>query len=166
MLTIGSARAWKSDSAAARSNACSRAQDLKTLRFPKNHRFGAPSASKRIERLGPALAPGFEHQNIPEQILPIAAAVEMLLPELANDLRIQQRGITQPLFVQQSLGPIAQRPTQPFAQRNAKSHLRPLDERAWHVPVQDLPQNPFCGVIPHLCIARQSPGKFHDAMIE
>ncbi len=90
----------------------------------------------------------------------------MLLPESANDLRIQQRGITQPLVVQQGLGPIAQRPAQPFAQRNTKSHLRPFDERAWNVPVQHLPQNPFCGVVTDLCIARQPPRKFDDAVIE
>src|SRR5271166_6655696 len=98
MLTIGFARVWKSDSAAARSNACSPARALRTLHFPANSRFGAQSAS-RIEISCPALAPGLQHQHVPEQILPIAAAVEMLLPESANDLRIQQRGITQPLFV-------------------------------------------------------------------
>src|SRR5690242_5054341 len=115
MPTTGSAHAWKSDSGGARSNVCLCTQDSKTLRFPTNSHFGAPSASNRTKRSGPTLAPGLKHQHVPKQILPIAAAVEMLLPESANQLRIQQCGVTQPLFVQQRLGPIAQRPAQPFA---------------------------------------------------
>src|SRR5204863_7744028 len=99
MLTIGFARVWKSDSAATRSNACSPARALRTLHFPANSRFGAPSASSRTERSGPALAPSLEHQHIPEQILPVTAAVEVLLPEPANDFVVQQCGIAQPVFV-------------------------------------------------------------------
>ena len=87
--TTVSARAWKSDSAAMRSSACSCAQDLKTSHFTANNRFGALSASNPTERLCPALAPGFQHQYVPEQILPVAAAFEMLAPKSPDHARLQ-----------------------------------------------------------------------------
>ena len=42
-----------------------------------------------------------------------------------------------------SLGPVAQRSAQPFAERHAEAHLRPLDQRARHMAIEHLAQRPF-----------------------
>src|SRR5260370_19086786 len=150
MLPTDFAPVWKSDSAAVRSSACSTAPDLRILHFPANSRFGAESASSLTKPSRPALAPGLQHQHVPEQILPVAAAVDVLLPEPANDFVVQQCGIAQAVFVEQGLSPVAQRPAQPFAQRNAKSHFRPFDKFSRNMPVQQLPENPLCSAVAHL----------------
>src|SRR5690348_11116791 len=120
-------RDWKSAFGEAKSSACWSKQALEISYFPIVHRSGARSALDRPEKLGPAFTPGFQHQNVPKQILPVAAALEMLLPVPANHIVVQQCGVSQTVFIQQRFGPVAQWTAQPFAQRNTESHFRPLD---------------------------------------
>src|ERR1700733_10708806 len=89
-------------------------------------------------RLSPALAPRFQHQHIPNEILPIARAVEVLLPVTPHHRGIEQPRFAQALFVEQRLGPVAQRSAQPFAERNAEAHLRPLDQGGRDVTIEEL----------------------------
>ena len=58
-------------------------------------------------------APGLEHQYRPQPIAPIAATGQVLLPQLAYGLRVDQPAAAQTLLGQQIVGPVAQRAAQP-----------------------------------------------------
>src|SRR5687768_6808892 len=74
-------------------------------------------------RARPALLPGLEHQDAPDQAAPVARPAQVLLP-LATDRRgVQEPFFSQAAFVEQSLGPIAQRPPQPAGERDAEALL-------------------------------------------
>src|ERR1700728_553829 len=49
----------------------------------------------------PALAPRLQHKHVPEQILPIAPPIEMLLPIAAHHRVVEQSCVAEPLLVQQ-----------------------------------------------------------------
>src|ERR1700691_2448201 len=97
--------------------------------------YGVYAATHRPSR--PALAPRFQHQHVPDEILPIARAAEVLMPVTADHRGIEQARLAQPLFVEQRLGPLAQRTAQPFAERNAKAHLRAFDQLRRNMTVEN-----------------------------
>src|ERR1700761_2961047 len=88
------------------------------------------------ESTGPALAPGLEHQDVPQEVLPVAAAGQMFVPASTDQLRVEQAALPKPLLREQVLRPVAQRPLQPFRKRNAETHLGPFDQLPRHMPVE------------------------------
>lgn len=42
--------------------------------------------------LGPTRAPGFQHQNVPDEVLPVPLPREVLLPVTAHERRIDKAG--------------------------------------------------------------------------
>src|SRR6185295_2699135 len=98
-------------------------------------------------------------------ILPVAMSLKMLIP-IAPHLRgVDEAAVAKAAFAQQSFGPLAQRPAQPFAERNAETHLRSFDQRGRNVAIKHLPQDPFADAIAHHDIARQPRGELYDPMI-
>src|SRR3974390_2932530 len=75
--------------------------------------------------LAPPLAPSFEHEHVPYQVLPVAPSIEMVLPILSNPRGIEQIGFAQASFIEKRLRPFAEGTAQPLGKRNAKSHLWP-----------------------------------------
>src|SRR5262245_28026616 len=86
------------------------------------------------------LQPCLEHQYVPELVLPVAPTAQMLVPFLPDKRCDEITFIAQAALVYQIFAPPAKRASQPAVDRNAKSHLRSIDEFPRHVPVENLSQ--------------------------
>src|SRR5262245_25647527 len=113
----------------------------------------------------PAL-PGLEHEYIPERVLPILFAGDVLQPFRANGLGSKKAVATKAGFREQIFAPIAQGAAKPTVDGNAKAHLRPLDQRFRNILIEDLAKNPFARLIANLKPQRQAPGELHYTMIQ
>ena len=71
----------------------------------------------------------------------------MLQPEFAHRLDLQMAPRAQAAFGKQLVGPAAQRPAQPGADRDGETRLGPLDQLARNMTIEDLTQGPFAGAV-------------------
>src|SRR6476620_2934618 len=83
----------------------------------------------------PAIEPCLKHQYIPEVMLPVAAAGQMLGPAFANGNRVEEAFLPQTLFVEQRFGPVFERTAQPAVERQPEAHLATLDQLARNVTI-------------------------------
>src|SRR5437899_1192449 len=81
--------------------------------------------------------PRLEHEDVPQQVMPAAVALLVLVPLLANGAGVEEPLALQPLFTEERVGPVAQWPSQPLVDGDAEPHLRPLYDGARNVPVQN-----------------------------
>src|SRR6266478_6334790 len=109
--------------------------------------------------------PILEDQHIPQQILPVAGAGNVLLPFLADNLDGKQVMPAQAFFRKQGLSPVPQRAPQPAIHGYAEAHLGPFYKLRRNVLIKDLPQDPFAGAISDFEAHRQPPGELHYAMV-
>lgn len=116
--------------------------------------------------LAPPLAPSFEHEHVPYQVLPVAPSIEMVLPVLSNPSGIEQIGFAQASFIEKRLRPFAEGAAQPLGKRNAKSHLWTVNKVPRYMTVEDLSQQPLTLTTPNLGMAWQVPGEFDDPVIK
>src|SRR5579871_2087209 len=129
-----------------------------TLARPRRH--GAMRA-----RCRPAPPPGLEHQNGPQRIGPVAAALDVIRPQLTDRTHVEIAA-AELLRIEQVLRPVAQRTAQPTRQRHTEAHLRTIDQVARHVAVEHAAQQPLRLAAAHLEMPWQGPGKFDDSMVE
>src|SRR5579863_1581782 len=112
----------------------------------------------RPASLTPSFTPGFKHEDIPKQVLPVSPSGQMLRPVLTYYRDVKETILFQPFLGEQSLCPFSQRATQPFAEGNAKSHLGAFDKSFRNVPIKNLAQEPLTDTAANLCRLRKSPG--------
>src|SRR2546422_9789891 len=84
------------------------------------------------------LQPRLEHQNVPEQVVPVARTVLVFRPFLCDRPRIEVAFAFEPRLVEQRGCPLLEGATQPVIDRNAESHLGTLDQRLRQVSAQEL----------------------------
>src|SRR5437870_2231834 len=90
----------------------------------------------------------------------------MLLPSGADRLGSEEALLAEPPLVEQRLGPLAKRITQPGIDRYAEAHLGTVDQLPGNVAIEHAPQRRLAGVAGDLHRERQSPGKLDHAVIE
>ena len=73
--------------------------------------------------LAPAFSPSLEHQNVPQQILPISFASPMFAPVPADKLGVQETGFVKAFLRKKLFCPVPKRTAQPFGKRHAKPHF-------------------------------------------
>src|SRR6516165_1010118 len=93
--------------------------------------------------------PALKHDDVPQQVRPVAATAHMLQPLLAYWSGVQKALASQARFIQQRFGPVPQRSAQPAVDGNAETHLRPIGEGRWHIAAQQLFQQPFSATVMH-----------------
>src|SRR3974390_302271 len=93
--------------------------------------------------LAPPLAPSFEHEHVPYQVLPVAPSIEMVLPVLSNPSGIEQIGFAQASFNEKLPRPFAEGPAPPLGQRIAKSQLWTVSKVPLYMTIEDLSQQPL-----------------------
>src|SRR5882762_548674 len=86
-----------------------------------------------------AFEPSLKHQDIPEQIVPVANTSLMLGPFPCDAFRVEVALALESRGIEQLLRPSAQWPAQPGAEGNTKSHLGAPKECLRPVTIQDLP---------------------------
>ena len=84
-----------------------------------------------------------QHDQRPDLVRRRALAPEVLVPEPADGRRLHREHVVERRSVQHLTGPYPERTAQPVVDRDSKSHLGPLDQRAGHIAIQDGPQEPF-----------------------
>src|SRR5438270_6282133 len=70
------------------------------------------------------------------------------------------------MLIEQRFCPIAKRSSKPAVDRHAKAHLRPFDEFAGDVSVEQLAKDPFTLAVAYLEVQRQPPGELDHAPVE
>src|SRR5262245_10155059 len=71
------------------------------------------------------LEPGLEHEHVPQVVLVVPTAREVLGPPGPDRVRLEVPLVAQARRVEQLLGPRPKRPAKPGADRHAEAHLRP-----------------------------------------
>ncbi len=94
--------------------------------------------------------PRLEHEHVPQGVLPVVAAREVLGPQPAHDTRGQVAVGPEPARVEEVLGPRPQRAAQPVAEGDAEPGLGPLHQGGRDVAVQETTQEPLARARPHL----------------
>src|SRR6058998_1228758 len=84
--------------------------------------------------------PCLEHEDVPQEGVPASVPLLVLVPLLTNGAGVEEPLAPQPLFAEERVGPVAQRPSQPLVDGDAESHLRPLDDGRRHELVEDASQ--------------------------
>src|SRR5262249_34180836 len=70
--------------------------------------------------------PGLEHQDVPDGVMPFTGSGDEIAPNGADKIRVDESIGSESALFDERFGPIAQRPTQPIAQRYAESVLLTL----------------------------------------
>ena len=96
----------------------------------------------------------------------IGSAVLVGAPPGPDLDRVQQALLPQPSFVQQVLGPVAERAPKPGADRDVETVLRPFEQVVGKVAAQHLAQQPLTLTVPNFERGRHAPGELHDATVE
>src|SRR5690349_10406938 len=90
----------------------------------------------------------------------------MLAPALSDHASVKPPFLPQCSFIEQILGPILQRPLEPFPYRNAETRFWTLKQRPGCFAVEQFPKDMFAGPATDIQIDRDSGRNCSDAMIE
>ena len=112
------------------------------------------------------LKPRLEHENVPERVYPVAPSRQVFLPHAANWRRIEESFLPQSAGIEKFLGPLSQRPPNPFMNRDAKARFGPVYQLAGYVFVQYLSEQPLGLAFSELHCKRQPRSKLDDSMIQ
>ena len=89
------------------------------LQLPR-HSIAHRMTGTGLRRHSMPVQPGLQHQHVPQVIVPAPLPAHMLLPHLPNRTRRQDTVLTQALFIQERLGPVAR----PLFNGHAKARLK------------------------------------------
>src|SRR5690348_12401944 len=90
----------------------------------------------------------------------------MFGPFASNGFGVEESLSLQTRSAEQRLGPLPQRATQPFVNRNSEAGLRPIHQSGRNVLMQDFPQQPFTSAAANLHAQRQLPRELEYAVIQ
>src|SRR5262245_42546093 len=87
--------------------------------------------------------PALQRQHVPERVLPVAAARQVLLPLAAHHGDVEESRVAQYRFAEKALAPLAQPAAQPLVDGDAKAHLASLRQARRHVPRENRAKEPL-----------------------
>src|SRR6185503_9762179 len=109
--------------------------------------------------------PGYQPEDQPQLICSMRASVLKVPPQQANTLGIDAQ-ILEIGAAAVIVHAIAQRPSQPSAERHAESHFGTVDQGARNALVKELTQDPLRRSMTALEAHRQAQRQLDDAMVE
>src|SRR2546430_1129239 len=98
--------------------------------------------------------------------MPVPRPVLVFSPLLSNWRWIKKPLALESRRIEQCRGPFPQRSTQPMVNWHAKAHLRTIDKRAGHIPVQQLTQRPLAAAPLDAHRRWHTPSQLYDRMVE
>ena len=85
---------------------------------------------------------------------------------MLEGLRPYETQPTEPGRAEKITRPVAERSAEPGRRRDGEADFFPIDQLAWHAPIQRLPKDPLSPPVADLETAWKSPAELHQTVVE